>query len=63
MQSEESSLKPLGLKHRSSSVAPTVAVTDDMSSSVVIYDPNGSMAEISAKKSSPKASVSIPLIP
>ena len=57
------SIEPMGPKHRSSSVCPTVAVTDDMSASVVIYEPNSSMAEICAKKPSPSASGSVSATP
>ena len=57
------SLKPATLNQRSSSVCPTVAVTDDLHSSVVIYEPQGSMADMSAKKPSPKASGSLPATP
>ena len=57
------SLKPATLNQRSSSVCPTVAVTDDLHSSVVIYEPRGSMAEMSTKKPSPKASGSLQATP
>ena len=53
----------MGPKHRSSSVCPTVAVTDDMSASVVVYEPNSSMAEICEKKPPPSESGSVPATP